>query len=98
MADLASLQERIKYAVAEKVIDKVLSREARRHFKSGYKTDCECEVCFYRRNYVREQEGPNHWYRTPIFGMDVDPRQERKELNRQFRAKLLARFEQGNFT
>ena len=91
MDNLASLNERIKQAVADKVIGKILNTEARHHFNHGWKTGCTCSVCNYRRDYAARQSLPNRQqgsYAT-MGGGWWDARYHRKELNRAFKRKVL---------
>ena len=91
MDNLASLQERINQAVADKVIGKILDTEARHHFNHGFKTGCGCTVCEYRREYVKLQAQPYRFqasFRT-MGGGYFDVRSRRKELNRAFKKKVL---------
>jgi hypothetical protein len=88
MSDLATLRGRIDQAISDKVLDKVLSGVAGFHFKNGYKTDCQCHVCQYRRQYVALQHGKN-WGHRAMSGEWFDVRYHRKELNRAFKRRVL---------
>jgi hypothetical protein len=91
MDNLASLNKRIKQAVANKVIGKILNTEAMHHFNHGWKTGCTCSVCNYRRDYAARQSLPNkqqHSYST-MNNQFFDSRFERRELNRVFKRKVL---------
>lgn len=97
MDDLASIKsleefrERIRQSAASKIMGKLLSVEARRHFKHGYKTGCTCDVCNRRRDYVIAQERPfNHEqsYRTMSGGW-WDSRYDRKERMKAFKKQVL---------
>lgn len=91
MDNLASLQERINQAVADKVIGKILETEARNHFNHGFKSSCKCTVCECRRKYAYLQSLPNSMqgrYRS-VYGVYLDVRSNRKELHRAFKKKVL---------
>jgi hypothetical protein len=90
MDNLASLHDRINQAIADKVIGKILTGEARNHFKHGWKTECGCSICAYRRDYAARQNMRNalNGHRT-MGGGWWDARYHRKELNRAFKRKVL---------
>jgi len=89
LASLDGLRDRINRAVADKVIGKILTTEARHHFNHGYKTDCQCTVCDYRRIYTLAQSGRNNDGHRTMSGGWFDMRYHRKELNRAFKKKVL---------
>lgn len=68
MESLVSLRERIATRISDKIISKVLSGEAKHHFKNGYKTDCQCSVCDYRRDYaLRQSQQMRHQWSPSVF-------------------------------
>lgn len=79
MESLESLRERINEAISDKIIGEILKAEARHHFKHGYRSDCCCSVCVYRRNYARAQNSKSYG----------DSRYLRAEANRSLKRKVL---------
>lgn len=89
---LAAFHADVAKLVAARIVGAVLADVARDHFANGYKTDCLCSVCQYRRDYAFLQSARHSGsYRLPS-GEWVDRRKERRAENDAIKRAALAGF------
>lgn len=84
---LPELRERIAAAVSEKVLAKVLAGEQHQHYNHGWKSDCDCNVCEFRRRYVRTMERGGGYMSE--LGSYFSFREQAKDANRAFKRSIL---------